>query len=130
VLIQTGRAAPLPCSGAGRAVLATLSDAAAARIVAEVRLRDRQYTIKPEEVLRDARSARRRGHLITLDLMLPGVGAIGFALPAARTAGQFAIVVAAPSPRIRQRQRDILKVCRPIIDHHLDSVAHSLRRAC
>lgn len=115
ILMQTGRAAPLPCSGAGRAVLAALSETDASAVIADVRRRDRQYPFDATQAARDVSFARRHGHLVTYDLMIPGIGAVAFPLPPDLAGGCFALVVGAPTPRIRDLQASLVRACHRIL---------------
>lgn len=114
IVMPKGRAGPLPCSGAGRAVLATLPEESVADVIHDVARRDPQYRFDAEEALRDVRTARRKGYLTTYDLMIPGVGAVAFPLPAI-AGGNFALVIAAPTPRIRTTEAELLRACMPIL---------------
>ncbi len=115
IVMQSGRAAPLPCSGAGRAVLATGSDAEAQRVIDEVRRREPRYRFDAAQAALDLVAARRRGYLVTYDLMIPGVGAVAFPLPRAATGGGFALVIGAPTPRVRSDAARLVRLCRGIL---------------
>lgn len=115
ILMPKGRAAPLPCSGAGRAVLATLGDEDVAGVIQEVARRDTQFPFKADDVWRDVRLARRKGYLTSYDLMIPGIGAVAFPLPREAAGGHFALVIAATTPRIRETEAKLLRVCRQIL---------------
>ncbi len=118
ILMQLGRGGPLPCSGAGRAVLATLGDDEVRLLIATVQRREPQYSFDAAEALRDAQSARRKRHLTTFDLMIPGVSAVAFPLPPELAHGHFSMVVGGPTPRIRADKDRIIRACRPIIAGH------------
>ncbi len=118
ILMHLGRGGPLPCSGAGRAVLATLGDEDVRLLVATVQRRESQYRFDVGDALRDVQSARRKRHLVTFDLMIPGVAAVAFPLPPELTQGHFAVVVGGPTPRIRAEQDRIVRACRPLIAEH------------
>jgi DNA-binding IclR family transcriptional regulator len=118
ILMHVGRGGPLPCSGAGRAVLATLDDTEVRAIVATVRRREPRHAFSPEEVMKDVQSARRRHHLVSFDLMIPGVAAVAFPLPLEAAGGHFALVVGGPTPRIEATHEKIVRTCRPIIARH------------
>jgi DNA-binding IclR family transcriptional regulator len=118
ILLQLGRAGPLPCSGAGRALLATLSDAEVTQVISKVRSRESRFGFVPDEVLEDVQTARRRRSLVSYDLMIPGVGAVAFPLPVPASGGAFALVVGGPTPRIRADHERILRMVRPIIAQH------------
>jgi DNA-binding IclR family transcriptional regulator len=116
ILMHVGRGGPLPCSGAGRAVLATFDDEAEVRgILDAVRRREPKHPFEPAAALRDIQSARKRGHLATFDLMIPGVAAVAFPLPVAAAGGHFALVVGGPTPRIQSTHERIVRASRPII---------------
>ncbi len=119
ILMRTGRAASLARSGSGRAVLATFADDEARRFIEEAIAADRQARFVLADVQRDVRAARRNAALVTTDLMIDGIGAIAFPLPAAAATGHFALVVAGPSPRILQRRAEILRDCPPVIARRL-----------
>lgn len=123
VLMQMGRAAPLPCSGAGRAVLATLDDAEVSEVVESVAKRDPQHRFNEEAALRDVKSARKKGYLATFDLMIPGVSAVAFPLPREATGGNFAVVVAAPTPRVKESETRVVRVCRQILARRFESTS-------
>ncbi len=115
ILMQVGPSAPLPCSGAGRAVLATLSDAEVQQIIATARRREPRLTFNEGDVLRDVRSARRRQHLVSFNLAIDGVAAVAFPLPVQATGGSFSLVVGGPTPRIRAEHAKIVRACRPVL---------------
>jgi DNA-binding IclR family transcriptional regulator len=129
ILMRTGRAAPLARSGSGRAVLATFTDDESRALIDEALAGEQQVAIEPAAVLRDVRAARRGGALVSTDLMIDGIGAIAFPLPVEAAAGHFAIVVAAPSPRILQRRAEILRDCPPLIARRLPVRAAAARPA-
>jgi DNA-binding IclR family transcriptional regulator len=116
ILMRKGRAAPLPCSGAGRAVLATLPAREAQAVIEEVASRDAaRYPLDAADAAHDVRVARRRGWLATYDLMLPGVGAVAFPLPRDAAGGCFALVVGAPTPRVRANRARIVEAAAAIL---------------
>ncbi len=115
ILMQVGRAAPLPCSGAGRALLATLADVEVTPILDAVRRREPRYPFIAADVLRDVRAARRKQHLVTFDVMIAGVAAVAFPLPVDAAGGYFSLVVGGPTPRIRADQHRIVRACRPVL---------------
>lgn len=118
ILMHIGRGGPLPCSGAGRAVLATFDDTEVRATIAVVRRREPRHPFKPDEVMRDVASARRQRNLVSFDLMIPGVAAVAFPLPEKGAGGHFALVVGGPSPRIKATHEKIVKAARPIIARH------------
>lgn len=122
ILMPRGRAAPLPCSGTGRAVLATFGDEDVTSVLQEVARRDTQFPFRAEDVWRDLRLARRKGYLTSYDVMIPGIGAVAFPLPREAAGGHFALVVAAPSPRIRESEAKLLRVCRQILQRRFGRV--------
>jgi DNA-binding IclR family transcriptional regulator len=115
ILMHVGRGGPLPCSGAGRAVLATFDDDEVRGILEDVQHRERRHPFDAAAALRDAQSARRRGHLASFDLMIPGVAAVAFPLPVEAAGGHFALVVGGPTPRIQSTHERIVRASRPII---------------
>ncbi len=121
ILFRAGRAAPLARSGSGRAVLATFSDDEARAFIAAGLAAERPAGLDAAAVLRDVRTARRNGALVSTDLMIAGIGAIAFPLPVEAANGHFALVVAAPSPRILERRAEILRDCTPLIARRLPS---------
>lgn len=123
VLMHIGRAAPLPCSGAGRAVLATLDDVEVNEIVESVAKRDPQHRFNPESAFSDVKSARKKGYLATFDLMIAGVSAVAFPLPREATGGNFAVVVAAPSPRVKASEGRVVRICREILARRFENAA-------
>ncbi len=118
IIVPVGRAAPLPCSGAGRALLSTLTEDDAKEVIATVRRREPQFVFSADGVLKDLRSARRRRLLATFDLMIPGVGAVSFPLPRQADGGAFALVVGGPTPRIRANEERIIRLVNPLIAQH------------
>lgn len=118
ILIHVGRGGPLPCSGAGRAVLATFDDAEVRTTISNVRRREPHHAFVTEDVMKDVAAARRRRHLVSCNLMIPGVAAVAFALPRAAAGGNFALVVGGPTPRIEAAQDKIVKACQPVIASH------------
>ena len=120
ILMQVGPSAPLPCSGAGRAVLATLPDAEVQQIMATARRREPRLKFDDIEVLRDVRAARRRQHLVSFNLAIDGVAAVAFPLPPEATGGSFALVVGGPTPRIRAEHAKIARAGRAVLARHLD----------
>jgi IclR family transcriptional regulator, KDG regulon repressor len=122
ILLHCGRAAPLPCTGAGRAVLATLDDETVSKLVGEVKRRDPAARFDAEDALRAVQSARRRGHLASYDLMISGVGAVSFPLPREEAGGHFALVVAGPSPRIRANESRLASRCLDLLRRRLGRV--------
>lgn len=119
ILMRPGRAAPLTRSGSGRAVLATFDDAEALARIAAAEASGQAGGIARSDVLRDLRSARRNGFLAITDLMTEGIGAVCFPLPVASAGGHFALVIGAPSPRIRARRDELVALARPLIEQRL-----------
>jgi DNA-binding IclR family transcriptional regulator len=123
ILMHVGPAAPLPSSGAGRALLATLPDEEVQMIMATVRRREPRIKFVDADVLRDVRSARRRQHLVSFNLAIDGVAAVAFPLPAGAAGGNFSLVVGGPTPRIRADHSKIVRACRPVLARHFESFA-------
>jgi len=118
ILMHVGRGGPLPCSGAGRAVLATFDEDDVRDTIAAVQRREPRHPFDPACALKDVQSARRRQHLVSFDLMIPGVAAVAFPLPPQAAGGHFALVVGGPTPRIRAMREKIVRACRPVIARH------------
>ena len=125
ILMHVGPAAPLPCSGAGRALLATLPDDEIQQIMVTARRREPRLAFIDADVMRDVRSARRKQHLVTFNLAIDGVSAVAFPLPlpADAAGGSFSLVVGGPTPRIRAEHAKIVRACRPILARHFESFA-------
>lgn len=123
ILMHVGPAAPLPCSGAGRALLATLPDEEVQQVMATARRREPRLSFHDADVMRDIRSARRKQHLVTFNLAIDGVSAVAFPLPPEAAGGNFSLVVGGPTPRIRAEQAKIVRACRPVLARHFESFA-------
>lgn len=119
ILMRPGRGAPLTRSGSGRAVLSTFDDAEALVRIAAAEASGQAGRIARSEVLRDLRSARRNAFLASTDLMTEGIGAVAFPLPVALAGGHFALVIGAPSPRIRARREELVALTLPLIAQRL-----------
>jgi len=115
VVLATGRAAPLPQSSAGRAVLASLDNTEVERILAAVAAKEPRIKLDVKEVRAALAVARRRRYICAYDVMILGVGAIAFPLPLDPSNAPFALVVAGPTPRIRKNERAIVRAVRPLL---------------
>jgi DNA-binding IclR family transcriptional regulator len=88
-----GTVRPLAASGAGYAILSTMSDAEVTRIVMRINAEadDGQPLIKLRELLAELAQIRARGYAFTCDMVTPGGGIMAVPLP--RMAGQPLMVV-------------------------------------
>jgi DNA-binding IclR family transcriptional regulator len=107
-----GTVRPIAASGAGYALLSSMSDAEVTRLVMRINAEaeDGQPLIKIRDVLDELARIREKGYAFTCDLVTPGGGILATTLP--RAAGQplMVIGIGGISEVMRRRERELADI--------------------
>lgn len=113
-----GTVRPLAASGAGYAVLATMTDAEVTRIVMRVNAeaREDEPLIKIRELLEKLSVIREKGYAFTCDMVTRGGGMIAAPLPRMAGQPQMIIGIGGISEVMRQREEELAQALRGQIE--------------
>jgi len=113
-----GTARPIAASGAGYAVLSTLTDAEVTRIIMRVNAEadDGEPLIKAREVIAKLATIREKGYAFTCDMVTRGGGMIAAPLPRMAGQSQMIIGIGGISEVMRQREDFLAGVLRSQIE--------------
>lgn len=113
-----GTVRPLAASGAGYAILSTMTDAEITRIVMRVNAeaRDGEPLIKIREVLEKIETVRANGYAFTCDMVTRGGGMMAVALPRMTGQPQMVVGVGGISEVMRQREGELARILREKIE--------------
>ncbi|CAN5238458.1 helix-turn-helix domain-containing protein [soil metagenome] len=113
-----GTVRPLAASGAGYAVLATMTDAEVTRIVMRVNAeaREGEPLIKVRELLEKIAVIRDKGYAFTCDMVTRGGGMIAAPLPRMAGQPQMIIGIGGISEVMRQREDELAEALRSQIE--------------
>lgn len=113
-----GTVRPLAASGAGYAILSTMTDAEITRIVMRVNAeaQDGESLIKIREVLEKIETVRANGYAFTCDMVTRGGGMMAAALPRMTGQPQMVVGVGGISEVMRQRESELARILREKIE--------------
>ena len=122
-----GTVRPLAASGAGYALLATMTDAEITRIVmrANAEAADGEPLIKTRALLEQIAEVRRKGYAFTCDMVTRGGGIIAVPLPRMAGQPQMVVGIGGISEVMRQREDTLATALRSQIERRFGSPFHN-----
>jgi len=122
-----GTVRPLAASGAGYALLATMTDAEITRIVmrANAEAADGEPLIKTRALLEQIAEVRRKGYAFTCDMVTRGGGIIAVPLPRMAGQPQMVVGIGGISEVMRQREETLATALRSQIERRFGSPFHN-----
>jgi len=122
-----GTVRPLAASGAGYALLATMTDAEITRIVmrANAEAADGEPLIKTRALLEQIAEVRRKGYAFTCDMVTRGGGIIAVPLPRMAGQPQMVVGIGGISEVMRQREETLANALRSQIERRFGSPFHN-----
>jgi len=118
-----GTVRPLAASGAGYALLATMSDAEITRIVmrANAEAAEGEPLIKTRTLLEEIAVVRQKGYAFTCDMVTRGGGIIAMPLPRIAGQPQMVLGIGGISEVMRQREEILATALRTKVERHFGS---------
>jgi DNA-binding IclR family transcriptional regulator len=105
LVISEGQISPLFGSAVGKAFLSTKTDIEIERLITRIQ---HAVPIDLNALLSELRIIRDHGYAAVFDVLLPGAGAVGFALTLSDVSGNYAIGVGGPTHRIKEKLHSIV----------------------
>jgi len=115
-----GTVRPLAQSGAGYAVLATMSDAEVTRLVMRINAeaKEGQPLVRIRELLEQLAAARQKGYAFTCDMVTAGGGIIATPLPRTKGQPQMIVGIGGISEVMRSREDELAHILKDTISNH------------
>jgi len=115
-----GTVRPLAQSGAGYAVLATMSDAEVTRLVMRINAeaKEGQPLVRIRELLEQLSAARQKGYAFTCDMVTAGGGIIATPLPRTKGQPQMIVGIGGISEVMRSREDELAHILKDTISNH------------